>query len=676
MKTNLLRAFSLIALFLAGSVTPLIAEETGELRPIQIDDYFALKSVGSPAVSPDGKWVAYTVSGQDLEKDSRGTRVWMIPAAGGDPLPMTAKGSSAWGPRWSPDGKHLSFIASRNGHGSQVHKLDMRGGEGIQVTNIERGVEGYEWSPDGKKLVLIIRDPDENSDQIPWVMDRLQFKQDYVGYLNRQRGHLFVLDIEAGKLTQLTAGDYEDYSPAWSPDGSRIAFVSNRTAEPDYSSNTDIWLIDPDTPYDKQEPVRVTTNTGSDRSPIWHPDGKRIAYITAYTGRTDVPDSYLQSKIAIIQPGEDEPVLLTTEELDRKAYGPVFSADGSHIYATLEDNGRVDLISVATDDGTLKRLIKGQVAVRSSTVTPNGAVVAIVSEPMLPSDLFILDSPMDNAPKRRRLTNVNANLLDSVFLSNVEELRFPTVDGTDIQTFVYKPQNFDPKHRYPAILWLHGGQESQYDYGFNFRVQLYTASGYIVVMPNVRGSGGRGQEFARALNKAYGTKDVEDVIVATDYVIDQGYVDPDRLGIGGWSSGGTLTNFVIAKTDRFAGAISGASVGWYTSTYGHDPYILWWHTELGPPWKNRDLWDSISPFMHVENITTPTLFIHGEKDWNQPVIHSEQMYQAMKFLGREASLVVYPGAYHGIRKPTYQKDLLERFVAWFDKYLKNQRPDS
>ena len=165
MKTNLLRAFSLIALFLAGSVTSLIAEETGELRPIQVDDYFALKYVGSPAVSPDGKWVAYTVSGQDLEKDSRGTRVWMIPAAGGDPLPMTAKGSSAWSPRWSPDGKHLSFIASRNGHGSQVHKLDMRGGEGIQVTNIERGVEGYEWSPDGKKLVLIIRDPDENSDQ-------------------------------------------------------------------------------------------------------------------------------------------------------------------------------------------------------------------------------------------------------------------------------------------------------------------------------------------------------------------------------------------------------------------------------------------------------------------------------------------------------------------------------
>jgi dipeptidyl aminopeptidase/acylaminoacyl peptidase len=255
----------------------------------------------------------------------------------------------------------------------------------------------------------------------------------------------------------------------------------------------------------------------------------------------------------------------------------------------------------------------------------------------------------------------------------VEELRFDTLDGTEIQTFVYKPRDFNPRKKYPTILWLHGGQESQYDYGFNFRVQLFAANGYVVVMPNVRGSGGRGLDFALSLNKAYGTHDVEDVIVATDHVIELGYVDPDRLGVGGWSSGGTLTNVVITRTDRFAGAISGASVGWYPTTYGHDPYQVWWNTELGPPWKNRDLWDSISPFMDVENITTPTLFIGGEIDWNQPIIHSEQMYQALKQLGRETSLVVYPGAYHGIRRPIYQRDLLQRFVDWFDKYVKPEK---
>ncbi len=598
----------------------------------------------------------------------------MIPTAGGDPLPMTAKSSSAWSPRWSPDGKHLSFVASsHDGGGSQVFTLDMRGGERVQLTNVAGGVGGYEWSPDGSRLALIMRDqdPDADAGPGPWVIDRLKFKADYVGYLNRLRAHLYVYDIADKSVMQLTSGDFEDYSPAWSPDGSRIAFVSNRTAEPDLSSNSDIWLVDPGTPYDEQEPVRVTTNPGSDGSPIWHPDGERIGYIMTYTDRTDVPESYLQSKVAMIRVGDDEPVLLTTDDLDRKAFGPAFSPDGSHIYVMIEDNGQVQLASVSVDDGELARLIVGHVAVGSITVAPDGSVVAGVSEPMLPGDLFVLDA---NGPvlssQRRRLTHINDQLLNSITLSDVKELRFPTLDGTEIQTFVYKPDGFNPRKKYPTILWLHGGQESQYDYGFNFRVQLFAANGYVVVMPNVRGSGGRGQEFALALNKAYGTHDVEDVIVATDYVIEQGYVDPDRLGVGGWSSGGTLTNVVITRTDRFAGAISGASVGWYTSTYGHDPYVRWWNKEFGPPWKNRDLWDSVSPFMDVENITTPTLFIGGEIDWNQPIIHSEQMYQAMKQLGRETSLVVYPGAYHGIRRPVYQKDLLERFLSWFDKYVK------
>ena len=677
MKTHQQSVFQLAVLFLVAALAPLalapqVMAQAGERRPVQVDDYFALRYPGSPQVSPDGRWLAYTVSSQDLESDSRSTATWLIPVAGGEPR-LAAK--SAWHPRWSPDGKLLSFLSSRNDSGTQVYTLDIRGGEGMQLTDIERGVEAYEWSPDGSKLALIIRDKDPDPDSIPWVIDRVRFKQDYVGYLNRQRGHLYVYDIGSKNLTQLTGGDYEDYSPAWSPDGRRIAFVSNRTAEPDLSSNTDIWLVRPDTPHDQQEPVRVTTNPGTDSSPIWHPDGKRIAYLTAFTERTDVPYSYLQTKIAIIRHGDDEPVLLTTEKLDRKAYGLVFSPDGDHIYAMLEDDGRVDLVSVATDGGAMTRPVSGKVAVQSAAVTPAGALIAYISGPKLPGDFFVLDTPQDSSAARRRLTHVNADVLDKVFLSDAEELRFPTVDGTEIQTFVYKPRDFDPDKQYPAILWLHGGQESQYDYGFNFRVQLFAANGYVVVMPNVRGSGGRGQKFALALNKSYGVKDVEDVIVATDYVIKQGYVDADRLGIGGWSSGGTLTNFVIAKTQRFKGAISGASVGWYTTTYGHDPYLLWWHTELGAPWKNRDLWDSISPFMHVENITTPTLFIHGEKDWNQPVIHSEQMYQAMKYLGREALLVVYPDAYHGIRRPTYHQDMLRRFVAWFEKYVKNAAPD-
>ena len=664
-----------LLLVAADSGTQAAAQQVASLRPLAVDDYFAIKDVGGPILSPDGKSVVYSVSTKDLENDRSESRLWMVPTAGGEARPITGKGWGVGSPSWTPDGQYLTFTAPSEDQGSQVFKLDLRGGgERVQITNIEGGIEGYKWSPDGKRLLLSIRDKNTDDRSGPWVIDRLRFKADYVGYLNRQRTHLYVHDLESETTIQITSGDYDDYGATWSPDGSKIAFVSNRTAEPDASSNTDIWLVDPGTPYDQQEPVRVTTNPGTDGSPIWHPDGERIGYLMTYSDRTDIPDSYLQTKVAIIRIGEDEPVLLTTEALDRKAYGPAFSPDGSHIYVMLEDDGQVQLASVSVDDGTLSRLVTGQVRVGATAVAPDGSVVVAISKPRLPRDLFVLDAEPSASPGLRRLTHVNDELLKTIALADVEELRFPTLDGTEIQTFVYKPESFNPARRYPAILWLHGGQESQYDYGFNFRVQLFAANGYVVVMPNVRGSGGRGLDFALSLNKAYGTHDVEDVIVATDYVIEQGYVDPDRLGVGGWSSGGTLTNVVITKTDRFAGAISGASVGWYTSTYGHDPYYLWWHTELGPPWENRDLWDSISPFMDVENITTPTLFIGGEKDWNQPIIHSEQMYQAMKHLGRETQLVVYPDAHHGIRKHSYQKDLLERFLGWFDKYVKDSQP--
>ncbi len=382
----------------------------------------------------------------------------------------------------------------------------------------------------------------------------------------------------------------------------------------------------PDVSYAEQEPIQVTSNPGSDDSPVWHPDGERLAYIT--TTRTDVPVAYLQRKLALIRIGEDEPVLLTTESLDRKVNQPRFAPDGSRLYVLLEDWGQVHLAAVSVDGGDMSRPIAGRRRVEGATVGPDGAVVALVSEPRLPGELVALD-PGASSSGLRRLTHVNDELLSTIALADAEEERFPTLDGTEIQAFVYKPRDFDPRLRYPTILWLHGGQESQDNFGFYFRVQLFAANGYVVVMPNVRGSGGRGLDFTLSNYRAWGSHDAEDVIVATDHVVKLGYADPDRLGIGGWSYGGTLTNDVITSTDRFKGAISGASVGLWTSTYGHDPYQEWFDTELGRPWENRDLWDSVSPFMEVDKITTPTLFIGGEKDWNQPIIHSEQMYQAM-----------------------------------------------
>jgi dipeptidyl aminopeptidase/acylaminoacyl peptidase len=257
-------------------------------------------------------------------------------------------------------------------------------------------------------------------------------------------------------------------------------------------------------------------------------------------------------------------------------------------------------------------------------------------------------------------------------LGEVEKVRFTSKDGTPVEAFLYTPPDYKPGQRYPTLLRIHGGPVAQYDYSFNFEAQLFAANGYVVVMVNPRGSSGYGQAFCQAIFADWGNKDYEDVMAGVDYAIAKGYADPERLGVGGWSYGGILTNYVITKSNRFRAAISGASEVLYVSNYGHDHYQRWWEHELGLPWKNRALWEKLSPFNSVENIVTPTLVMGGERDWNVPIMNSEQLYQSLRRLGRTTQLVVYPGQFHGIEKPSYRKDLYERYLAWYGKYVKRE----
>lgn len=641
-------------------------------RLITPEDFFNIKNVANPVISPEGEWIAYTVRETSLEDDSSETRIWMVSTDGNDVMPMTGVGSSASEPAWSPDGKYLSFLASRNDGETQIWAMDRRGGEAVQLTEIEQGVSAYEWSPDSRRLVLQIRDAEEKSEddqKQPWVIDRLQFKRDYTGYLDRRRTHLYIFDLDNEDKTsarQITSGDYDDSQPTWSPDGTLIAFVSNRTEMPDSNSNSDIWVVSADNPDEGATLLQITTNPGGDSSPAWSPDGQFIAYTSVIE-----PELiwYATSHLAVASSnGGSERVL--TQRIDRNVGSPQFAPNSDDIYFILEDSAERHLASIDRSGENFERHIDGNISLRGFSMNDKGQVATLIGNAQQPPEIF-----SGSGGNLQQLTFTNRSFLESVELAEVDNILFNSEDGTEVEGFVYKPPGFTEGFRYPTLLRIHGGPVSQYDFNFNFDAQLFAANGYVVVMTNPRGSSGYGQDFSHQLWAAWGVKDFEDVMAGVEYAIDQGYADPDRLGVGGWSYGGILTNYVITKSNQFAGAVTGASEVLYRSNYGHDHYQRQWEAELGLPWETPENWERISPFNDVANVTTPTLIMGGEHDWNVPILNSEQLYQALKRLGVETQLVVYPGQYHGISKPTFVLDRYQRYLAWYDNWVKGEHQE-
>jgi len=647
-------------------------------RLITIDDYFQIRDVGQPELSPDGQWVVYTVRTKMLKEDKNETRIWMVSTHGGDPLPMTDESVSSSHPRWSPDGKYLAFTSSRNGGKSQVWLLNRLGGEAVRLTDILQGVGDFEWSPDSTRLVLVLKDPKpEDAEaakekdktppkpktQPPYVIDRLQFKQDTVGYLDNHRSHLYVFNIEKKSITQITSGDFDDSEPAWSPDGKTLAFTSNRsTPDPDRNFNTDIWVVDAENTDKGAHLTQITTNPGADRSPSWSPDGKRIAFVSQIDAKAI---DYATQHLAIApSTGGEEKVL--TLALDRSVRRPRFSLDGNSIYFLTEDDGTQNLCRIPATGGDIIRPIGGRVTVAYYSLGKEGAIAAQIGTSDRPDEIFV-----QNGSDLTRLTKTNDTLISQLRLAKVEYVHFKSKDGTSIAGYLYKPVDFDAAKKFPTLLRPHGGPVGQYAASFDHLAELFAANGYAVLLPNPRGSSGYGQKFCEAIFADWGNKDYQDDMAMADYALEQGIADPEKLGVGGWSYGGISTNFIITQTTRFKAAITGASEVLYSANYGHDHYQKLWELELGLPWENRALYDKLSPFYKVTSIATPTLIMGGQIDWNVPIINSEQLYQALKRVGKvPTELVVYPNEYHGFTTPSHIKDRLERYLAWYAHYVK------
>jgi dipeptidyl aminopeptidase/acylaminoacyl peptidase len=668
---------TLPALAQEAAPKPATAAAPSTPRNITIDDYFQIRDVAQPEISPDGQWIAFAVRTRMLKEDKNEQRLWMVSTHGGDAIPLTAEGVSSSHPRWSPDGKYLAFSSARNGGKNQVWLLDRRGGEAQKLTDVAQGVGDFEWSPESTRLVLILQDPKPEDAEAakdkdkpaakpktppPFVVDRLQFKQDTVGYLDHRRDHLYIFDVASKKMTQITSGDFDDNEPAWSPDGKSLAFSSNRsTPDPDRNYNTDIWVVAADNTDKGAHLTQITTNPGPDRAPAWSPDGKWIAFVS----QTDLKAMIYATHHLAIAPSTGGEAKVLTLVFDRSVRRPRFSPDGRAIYFIADDDGTQILGRIAVAGGEVSRTIGGPVNVNYYSLGKDGAIAAQIGSLGRPDEIFL-----SNGSELTRLTKTNDALFSQLRLAQVDYVHFKSKDGTPVSGYLYKPVGYTPGKKVPTLLNPHGGPVGQYSASFYHLAELFAANGYAVLLPNPRGSSGYGQKFCEAIFADWGNKDFQDDMAMVDYAVAQGIADPDKLGVGGWSYGGMSTDFIIAQTTRFKGAVSGASIALIASGFGHDQYQKDYFYELGYPWENKAVWEKISPFYRVKNITTPTLFMGGDIDWNVPIIGSEQMYQALKSLGRTTELVVYPGEYHGFTTPSHLKDRLERNLAWYAHYVK------
>jgi dipeptidyl aminopeptidase/acylaminoacyl peptidase len=646
-----------------------------------LDDLFRLQDVGDPQVSPDGKWVAYTLSTIDTTADKRLTDIWMVSWDGSQDIRLTyANEESSSAPRWSPDGKYISFTSARPGKakGSQVWVLDRRGGEARQLTDVKNHLSFYAWSPDAKKLLLGIaedkeaeakekeKDKDKEKEKPkPVVIDRYHFKQDVEGFISSETTPtlLYLFDLDTHKLDKLTTDTkYNEQNAVWSPDGTQIAYVSNHDPDPDRTTNTNVFVVDA---KPNSSPKQLTTFNGPDGGHLaWSPDSKLIAYLQ---GSEPKYEEYNQSRLAIVPAAGGEPRVLTAK-LDRAVSAPVFSPDGKSVTVLVTDDRSEYPASVSVSDGTVKRLVDTPGTVMAHNQVAGHSAVVWTTD-AAPGELFAFEDG-----KLRKLTSHNDVLLAQLKLGETHDLQAKTKDGADVHALLTLPVGYQAGQKYPMLLRIHGGPNGQDAHAFVPERQLFAGRGYAVLNVNYRGSSGRSAAYQQIIFSDWGDKEVIDLLACVDEAVKEGVADPDRLGVGGWSYGGILTDYTIASTNRFKAAISGAGMGNPLGFYGVDQYIIQYDQELGPPWKNVDTYLKLGyPLLHADRIHTPTLFMGGDKDFNVPLVGGEQMYQALRSLNVPTELIVYPGEFHGFRRPSFIRDRYQRYFDWYDKYVLGKR---
>jgi dipeptidyl aminopeptidase/acylaminoacyl peptidase len=648
--------------------------------------------VGDAQISPDGTKVAYVRFHVDEQKDNYVSAIWVVDAERpeGSGRAMTSAAARNWAPRWSPDGRQLAFLSTRGGR-PQVYVLPMDGGEARQVTRLKNGASNPAWSPDGKRLAFTSRvGPGGDEEKLPpgterakkeMVISRLYYRADGAGYFPEGFTHIFVTAADgSGEPKQVTAGDYNHGAPAWSPDGKWIAFSAVRKPDADYHLNdSEIYVV----PSEGGEIRQLTDRRGPDDSPVWSPDGKRIAY----TGFDEKFYSYTVTRLYVVG-ADGSGARELTAAWDRSVgdgvigdfaapYGGMgddvaWSGDGRRIYFRSAYNGSANVYSVAADGGAVTPLTQGDHDLAGFSLAANGRAAAVISSPSEPFDVYAF--PLAD-PKPRRLTNVTAGSLKGRAIAGAESFWYKSFDGRPIHAWVMKPPGFAEGRKHPMILYIHGGPHAMYGNTFFHEFQVLAARGYVVLFTNPRGSSGYGQEFGNVIQHKYPGDDYHDLMAGVDELLKRGYVDEKRMAVMGGSGGGVLTSWVIGHTSRFAAAVPQRGVYNWASFVGTSDLSYYFAKRWfrGFPWEDPEDYYRRSPVNYAANITTPTLIIHNEEDWRVPISQGEELYGRLKMLKREVQLVRFPEEPHGLSRmgrPSRRIARIHHIAAWVDKYLK------
>ena len=679
-------------------------------RPLTADDLYALALVEDPQMSPDGSLIAFVR--MEIERATYTYRrsIYVAPAQGGEPRRLT-NGPADTAPRWSPDGATLAFLrgpgegAPQPKHAEerergidkrQLWLLPMAGGEPRQVTQLRHGAGVAVWSPDGATLAFSAQTgtPDDAQvddealagKKLPRVrtITNLWHRLDGEGFIYELRAHIFTVAVAGGAPRQLTDGDWNDGAVAWSPDGATLAFTSDRSAERWVWPGGALWIM----PATGGEPTRLTDEALNVSAPAWAPDGQTLAFLAAPrrhgVGHTDL---YIAA-VHDARPGMERSLTdaftptcadscIDDQRASHLGARLTWSADGAHIYFLGSYRGATYLYAAQASGGEEPRpLTEGQRRVYDYNFDTTRRHVALaVSNPVTPGDLFTCAVTDAALGEMRQVTHINAAFLAEVELARPEEISFNGADGWQIQGWVMRPVHAQPATRLPTVLEIHGGPAAMYGESFFFEFQLLAARGYAVVYSNPRGSTGYGRMFSAAVLDDWGGKDYQDIMAGLDAAIARGGIDAQRLGVAGGSYGGFMTNWVVSHTDRFKAAVTMRCVANMATMFGTSD--IGWELTLdemngATPWEQLEHLMRMSPITYVAQITTPLLILHSDNDLRCPITEGEQMFSALKYLGRETKMVRFEGQSHDLSRnghPRSRVMRLNEIVGWFEHYL-------